>query len=191
LSDFSSISSLLACCEQWLCEDYALDIRYLASTGEVGNELLDATVVLNPLPPAVDNSFQLAFPGLLAGQWQVPSVDKTTLVSIVREATTGSLVVHGLTLTLPRDIDYRFQSSVVDQNTSFSPQTLQILGRPQAPHSQAAAIDNALRSSSPPFDGISDLSIWLGLRTPDPSSLSSITITLKPPVDMMFDRSSI
>ena len=168
-----------------------MDVRYIAGTGERGNEIVDATVVLNPLPPSANNNLQLALPGLLAGQWQVPSVDKNSLVSIIREATTGSLVLDGLTLILPRDTDYRFQPSVLDQNTSFSPQILQILGRSPAPLSQAAAIDDALRSSNPPFDGISDLCSWLGLRTPDPSSLSSITITLNPPVDIMVDRCSL
>ncbi len=55
-----------------------------------------------------------------------------------------------------------------------------------------ATVDNALRASLPPFDGLSDAAAWLGLRVPGTnSSPPSIDIRVGPPVDLIPDLCSL
>jgi hypothetical protein len=53
-----------------------------------------------------------------------------------------------------------------------------------------STIDNDLRISTPPFDGLSDLSVWLGLDTAAMQNGGSpaIVIRVRPPIDLITDR---
>lgn len=57
---------------------------------------------------------------------------------------------------------------------------------------QLAALDNELRASSPPFDGLTDLMAWLDLNAASLNgNPSAITSRVAPPVDLIFDRCKV
>lgn len=191
MTDVPAVTALRESCERWVCDGYSLDIRYIALATSMGNDIFDAAVALSPLPSPRDNNLRLSLPSVAVGQAQASAVTKKDLLEIVKNAVAGSLAAHGIQLTLPRDGEYRHQLGVIDQNTWFMPLTLQVLGRAPTTLPERNTLDNTLRTSSPPFDGLDDLCAWLMLRNPDQSSLSSITITVSPPVDMRVDLSSL
>ena len=191
MTDNSAVRHFIEACERWVCEDYSLDIRYLATVVPAGYEIFDAAIALNPLPVPRDHSLRLSATRLLAGQLQRSAVRKEELLSIVKDALNGSLTAHEMTMVLPHDGDYRVQSAVIDQSTWFSPLSLQVFGRSAAALSEPTLVDNELRASIPPFDGLADLCSWLALRGPDPGSLCSISVAVNPPVDLMIDRSGL
>ncbi len=191
LPENPEVTSFISRCEQWLCDDYSVDIRYIGTEAAGEPRLFDAAVLMNPLPPATDNGLVLSVPQLAAGQEQVASVSKEQLLALVRKAIAGAITVGGRELLMPSDGAFRFQPAVVDQNTWFMPLTLQVYGAPASALQDRNALDGALRAATPPFDGAEDLRAWLGLRLPDNSSLSTITILINPPVDIILDRSKL
>ncbi len=187
----SEAISFISRCEHWLCDDYSLDIRYIATESADEPRLFDAVILLNPLPPTADNRLTISVPPLSAGQEQVASVTKDQLLTVIRRAVAGAITVNGQELLLPKESAYRLQPAVVDQNTWFMPLTLQVYGSAGDTLLERNALDSALRAATPPFDGAEDLRAWLGLRLPDSSSLSTITLLINPPVDIILDRSRL
>ncbi len=190
-SGTSEAMSFISRCEHWLCDDYSLDIRYIATESGDEPRLFDAVILLNPLPPTADNRLTISVPPLSAGQEQVASVTKDQLLTVIRRAVAGAITVNGQELLLPKEGPYRLQPAVVDQNTWFMPLTLQVYGSAGDTLLERNALDSALRAATPPFDGAEDLRAWLGLRLPDSSSLSTITLSINPPVDIILERSGL
>lgn len=71
LSDNAEATSFISRCDQWLCDDYSLDIRYIATESAGELRLFDAVILLNPLPPTTDNRLTISVPPLSAGQEQI------------------------------------------------------------------------------------------------------------------------
>lgn len=185
-------ASFLDAAEQWLCDGYWLSIRYIAGIERDGTKIWDAALYLNPLPPDHDNNFKLEIENILVGQYQSPSKKKSALLKVLKEAINGSLSIPGNKLLLPSSerIDYYSELHHRDRWTSELHLNVRA-GRPAPPTSiRLAAIDNALRSASPPFDGLNDALTWLGL--PESQGLTnqpSITIKSNPPVDIIVHQS--
>jgi len=55
LSENAEATSFINRCEQWLCDDYSLDIHYIATESEGELRLFDALILLSPIPAPVDN----------------------------------------------------------------------------------------------------------------------------------------
>jgi hypothetical protein len=177
-------------CGQWLCDGYNSDIRYLATVNADTPSLYDALILLNPLPHSVDHSLRLRAHTILAGQEQASKVSKTELLSIVEKALSGSMTVGGIDIALPPTESPGFSSGAISSSTWFQPLTCQIVGGPaSAMIENSGAVDSVLRSGTPPFDGADDLRSWLGLRLPTSGYLSTITISVNPPVDILTERS--
>jgi hypothetical protein len=155
-------------------------------------QIWDAAILLNPLPAERDHTFQLKLPKVLVGQSQRYPEPKESLLSSLAEATSGSLRVHDMMLILPRGgANYQYKSEMAHRDRWFSEAHLQVIGRSSAtlPSDELGLIDDALRASSPPFDGLSDVSSWLGLKAPmSASDLPTISIRVNPPVDIIIDQ---
>jgi hypothetical protein len=191
LTENDVVSSFLKRCEQWLCDGYSSDIRYIATATQDGPTLFDAAVLLNPLPHTLAHPLSLALPTLLAGQEQTARVPKEQLLDIVRRAVSGTIRVGGQELALPKEGSYRYQPAAMDQTTWFMPLTLQLHGLVASTLADPGSVDNALRAATPPFDGLEDLRTWLGLRQLDGNSLSTIAVIVNPPVDLRVDYSQL
>lgn len=161
---------------------------------ERGALLWDASIALLPLPATQDLSFQIDSTGLTVGQVQRVVHDKDELMELLREAANGTVRLSNEVLTLPSSGAYDFYSEMSHRERWFSELHLQIIGssRPIPSSAELANIDNGLRLAHPPFDGLSDATAWLGLRSPmSAGEASSISIRVGPPVDLIFDRCAL
>jgi len=184
-------NDFLSATATWLCDDYALDTRYIARPSPNGPVIVSATISMNPLQSAVDNSFSISTENILAGQIQQFPVSKTELDSILIGATEGRIALPKALILLPGNPPFDYYSEMVRRDRWFSELHLQIGGGRNAMPSpeSLAKIDNDLRASTPPFDGLTDLAGWLGV---DLSALNggapTITVRVGPPVDLIFDQ---
>lgn len=186
--------SFMEAASQWLCDGYWLSIRYAASVTHDEIKIWDAVIYLSPLPPVSGNSFSIETPHFLVGHYQHLSKNKTTLIKVLREATKGVLSIPGKKITLPNSERIDFYSELHHRDRWATELHLNIQSGRASPISaiQLAAIDNSLRTASPPFDGLSDALAWLGLSNSNGlSSQPSITIKSNPPVDLITEQSSL
>ncbi len=192
MNDSRPVQTFLEACRLWVCDSYSSNMRYLAHRTGEDYALVSAAITLSSLPAMRDNSLRVALPTLVAGQVQIESVDKDSLLTILTDATSGIVNVDGMRLVLPREGEYRVQSATNERDRWFAPLQFQVFGRaPTMIGDLLPEVDDGLRHSSPPFDGLTDLASWLALRPPDAGYLSTITITVNPPVDIILDHSSL
>ncbi len=177
--------------DQALCDGYFVDIRYIASEGPQGLSLLEAVILLNPLPHDSDYNLSLQVPGFHAGQLQSAGVAKAAVLEVIANALNGSVTSGSHTYSLPKDRSYTIREGPLDQGGWFTPLSVQVFGAASDTLPNRKKIDDALRRTVPPFDGVEDVGAWLGLKPPDGSTLSTITIVSNPPVDLRTDMSAL
>jgi hypothetical protein len=185
-----SLQEFLHAAEAWVCDEYSLDVRYIALPSGRGYEILSASISLNPLKANEDNSFSIDTGSLVAGQIQRFPVAREDVIQILNDASHGLMRVDGKQLHLPGNSPHSHYSDSANRDTWFSPLHLKTTGGTAAPQTrtQLHARDNELRASVPPFDGLTDLFAWLSLdATPLAGRPSSIDVRIGPPVDIMFD----
>lgn len=176
--------------DAWACDGYALDVRYIAEVSGARGKIQDALILLNPLPPARDNNLQASTSQFAIGQLQEANVSRAKVNEIVRHALGGILEIHDRTLTLDSahgPLSYTSEMSIRDR--WFSELHLQVAAGswPVIEPIDLASADNALRASTPPFDGLKDIAAWLGLREPGKvGELPTISLRVGPPVDLIF-----
>lgn len=189
-----STQSFLDPAGSWLCENYWLDIRYIAVAEKEGMRIWDASIRLSPVPPQHDYSFQIESNDFAIGQIQRLSESKSSSMDLLHRAANGVVDLPTKALGLNRGEAFRFYSEMTNRERWFSELHLQVSashGRSFSP-SELANIDNFLRRSQPPFDGLGDAAQWLGLNA-DTSvkKLPSIDIHISPPVDLIFEKCSL
>lgn len=187
--------TFLDAAEAWVCDGYSLDIRYLAEVDGDDIRLWDASVVLNPLPAKQDLSFRIESTNFIFGHIQHAHEKKRTLLNLLARATAGELPLSRKELALVGDNPCDFYSEMSHRERWFSELHLKVSGdnRPPLPSpTLLAAIDNTLRASQPPFDGLADAASWLGLCAPGTSANPpAIGIRVLPPVDLILDRCAL
>jgi hypothetical protein len=181
----------------WITDGYAAELRCIRQSR--GSELFIHDGMLTLAPPwACDllnpqNDMHLETANLFADQQSATDLTRDSLVSLVRTAATGCIKLNALTATLrivERPIDYYSEVTMRDRWTF--PLHLQVQGDKAPPLSplEAAAIDDALRQASPPFDGFADLSHWLNLNGAlDGTRPSNITVKVLPPIELLLTDS--
>lgn len=182
--------------EDWVCDGCSIDIRYVARKIGKIKHLLAASVGVAPLPPTEDMGFILETSEICAGQFQLSGQKKLDLLKLLRNAAQGRLEVNGLSLDLSCDQNYDYHSDLIFGDKWFTEFKLQVNGSRDSAHTlthiDSCKIDDALRQCSPPFDGLTDLTGWLGLKNPHQShEAPSIIISILPPVDLNFLESRL
>lgn len=183
--------TFLRAADSWLCDGYALDIRYIADVDHREAQIWDASIALNPLPPQQKLAFRISSQDMAVGQVQRPNLRKHELLDILARAASGEIHVPGHRLRIVSDRSLDFYSEMSYRDRWFSQLHLQVLGtqRPYPSPIELAAVDNALRRAKPPFDGLADAANWLVLGAPGSSpSPPSLSIRVGPPVDLIFDQ---
>jgi len=139
-------------------------------------------------------NFSIEAGSLIAGQQISPPLPKEELLARLELAIKGELVVHGRTIVLAKESEYQYYSEHPHKDTWFTELNLQVSGQRSNPLSSAESADlgTALRAANPPFDGMEDLGTWLRLSDRRANGRESvISIRVGPPVDMLFDQSSL
>ncbi|MCF8206726.1 MAG: hypothetical protein K9J82_16715 [Methylotenera sp.] len=185
-----AVEQFLAAAESWLCDGYALDVRYLAWLNGERWEILEASMTLLPLPPSHDHTFHLSCEGWIGGHLQVHPISKVEAMNALRLATTGRVEIRHLCFALAPLNELDTYSEMSHRDRWFLPLHLRVASmRASAPSSLlAASVDAHLRTADPPFDGMTDLVSWLGLSTDlSGTRAPSITLSVSPPVDLNFE----
>jgi hypothetical protein len=184
----------LSATSNWVCDGYYLDVRYFAHRSSGKWEILSATLRLDPLPPVEDLSFSFEADSFCAGQLQLSGMPLSDLFHYLDRASEGKVLLEDRELSLPSAADQFVTSETTQREKTFYDLHLGISGRPQTTmtESEFVTIDNALRGHSLPFDGISELSTWLGLSAPTSTSfVPSLDIRVGPPLDVIVEESSL
>lgn len=184
-------SGFFSAAEAWLCDGYALDIRYVGEVHPGGLQIWGASIGLHPLEADRDLSFSIRTECIVAGQRQSFPVTKVEALEILRRAADGSISLPDLELTLPLSSTHDFHSEMHQRDRWFSQLHLQIGGARIPPPSseKLLRIDNELRVSTMPFDGLDDLSMWLGIGIPALTGVSPmVVLRANPPVDLILDQ---
>lgn len=186
------VAAFLRSADDWLCDGYAVDIRYVAAAAASGPEIFSGLLLLNPLPPQRrDLSFRISGSRFVFGQHQVAAARKVSLLQALTRAASGEIDVPGQTLRLVPKPALDFFSEMAFRERWYSDLHLQVLGapHPQPSSLELATADSELRLATPPFDGVTDACTWLGLTAPgSTSNPSSLSIRVGPPVDLIFDE---
>ena len=183
-------TKFLQAAEDWVCDPYSIDIRYLVRKDSNQSRLWEALIQLNPLPAHQDMSFHVETSLLSAGHSQLSDQPKQKLLQALGHATQGQVSVYGSSFSLSNEHPYEFDSEMAHRDRWISDLHLQVIGRraPAPTPLDAASIGNALRRSTPPFDGLADISAWLGLNDPQSNNLPSVKIRVGPPVDLISNE---
>lgn len=130
--------------------------------------------------------------GFVVGHLQLNAESTESLLEVINKAASGCITVRGNDFTVARSGDLNFYSEMSHRDRWFSELHLRVTGETYGASSNHLAwIDNALRKSSPPFDGLVDAASWLGLTAPGASIASGISISVKPPVDLLLDKCAL
>ena len=181
----------LSTADAWLCDGYALDIRYIARPDDDAIQIVCASISMSPFNASENNSFEIVTEDLIAGQIQMYPVDKSELEGILKDAINGMIHLESLSLSIIQNSAFQYYSENTNQNSWYSDLHLQISGSfiLTSLLSVSSKIDNDLRKANVPFDGLSDLTDWLGFeRNILYSQSNKIIIRINPPVYLMFDE---
>lgn len=180
---------------QWICKQYSFDIRFFAVKENDSYVIQTCAVVLRSLPLIHDNSFCLEADSFVIGQLQKNDMSKEQLVDFVEGCSYGQINVYDKELVLMPDSSLRYYSEMLHDDKWFYNLHLKISGHntrlPQ--QNELRKIDNELRSSTPPFDGLNDALGWLDLGSSYflGSRSSEINIWIYPPVDLILQNCSL
>jgi hypothetical protein len=187
-------NSFLKAANAWVCDSYSLEIRYLVINEANQSRLWAAAVRLLPLPATKDTSFHIESEFVVAGEIQRSDLTKEELMQVLNSASKGQIDVNGHTFKLDNEQDHDYYSVMSHPARWFSDLHIQVSGD-RAPLPSALnveSIDNALRRSDPPFDGLEDITAWLDLKNPRISNeATSVTIRVDPPIDLIIHKSSL
>jgi hypothetical protein len=186
--------TFLSAADEWICDDYSLDIRYIATLGADGPTLISAAIGLYPLQAKINNSFCIHTPQIWIGQVQRYPLKKLEVEKILRAAVDGLIVLSDMSLQLGGNPPFDYYSEMTNTSRWFSELHLQVSGgQVSMPSPQSRLeMDNILRAAATPFDGIQDAVIWLGIDAAALNGgLPAITVRVGPPVDLIFERSNL
>ena len=181
----------------WISDDSNCEIRCVEYINEDGAVIQDASLTLAPhfVSLVTDNDLQLTVTSLRATQFSTSRVAKEDALTLVKRVCEGTLYLgnRAAALKIPDSgIDIYSESLIRDR--WLSPLRFRVSGDRLKYLSELEFIrlDDSLRSNSTPFDGIGELSQWLLLKAAiDGTSPSGITVTVWPPVELIFSECSL
>lgn len=189
MNQADAVAAFLDAADGWLCDNYSLDVRYIAHRKEQHWTIWSASVGLSPIRAEQHHELKVSSKTFVLGQHHAV-LTKASARRILREASKGTLHVHKRTLSLMPTADLSYYSEMQQRDRWFCDLHLQVQGirLPLPSPTDASRIDNHLRGNEVPFDGLEDAAAWLGLPAPWLSAQPpSITLRVLPPVDLMFD----
>jgi hypothetical protein len=178
----------------WICDGYSLSIGYIALRNTEGEmRLLRLSVLSSPVAADEEFNFQIRTSRIAAGNFLANNKSKVEIISLLIAASEGKITIG--------DEDFQAASSQKSFETDLSDTVrweYDLHLRLNAPLTEGCqfdvpSIDRELRTVTPPFDGLVDLTFWLGLggHTLPPTSFGKVELRVKPPVDCLVDQTSL
>jgi hypothetical protein len=178
----------------WICESYTLTVRYIVIKHDGVSHLLEASIALNPLPTDESLAFEIDTEGIIVGNYERNGQSKEQIFAIFENAVQGIIEINGKRHVLSSEKKIEFYSDMSVRDRWFYDLHLQVSGTNPVVlfNVNLIDIDNQLRRSDPPFDGLGDIASWLGLTTPVALNRApTIKIRVAPPVEVIFEDSRI
>jgi hypothetical protein len=185
-------NSFLQAAADWLCDGYFLDLRYLSLKHDGQEALFGVLVGLNPLPPAQNVQFRLNLGGLRAGQIQCRAPEDS--LALLDALSKGELSFESIDARFPSASRLSFYSESADHSPANAGLHLRISSdHPFTLGSEGLRVLNdGLRCAEPPFDGLTDLTSWLGVENPARlGQQAAIEIRINSPVDLADEVSLV
>lgn len=182
----------LSAIDDWICDCSYLDIRYLARIADGGIHITVASVYAGVFPLAVKNEFELVTEDIVIGHVQDFCADKRKINEVINEAIKGRLLAGERELEVLGSGEINYYSESLSRDAWFWQKTLTVSGNRAfgLTYEDGLKIDNQLRVSSPPFDGLNDAVQWLGLGEHGVERrASTIQIYVAPPIDINISAS--
>jgi hypothetical protein len=184
------LKSFLSAADHWVCDNYAISIRYIAIRMFEQDLLLAAAISSNPLPPKSNLEFHLVEGQLFVGEINRYPLDRKQIQNIFLEAGHGRIEINGTVFSLLKTGELNYFSETNYREKPFYDLHLNV-GSSAVKwiyNDVLTELDNRLRCSAVPFDGLVDVSNWLGFEKIEILSESPrITINVGPPVDLRFE----
>ena len=179
---------------EWLCDPYSVEIRYLAIREADVNILLSCSINFWPIKFATQKSLAVVANNLIAGQEQFNDMSLDKIELLINNLEHGNLVLNNITLSLIANDSLNFYTEMISNDRWFCDAHLLVLGEHINPISniEMVKINSSLRQGKLPFDGLNDLVTYLNL--PDPFSSQrqpQIEIRISPPTDIRTEESSL
>jgi hypothetical protein len=179
---------------EWLCDPYSVEIRYLAIREDDANVLLSCSINFWPIKFATQKSLAVVANNLIAGQEQLNDMSLNKIKLFINNLEEGKLVLNDMTLSLIANHSLSFYTEMISNDRWYCDAHLLVLGEHKNPISniEITKINSALRQGKLPFDGLNDLVTYLNL--PDPFSgqrQPQIEIRISPPTDIRIEESSL
>ena len=194
MTDEQIKNSFIDSVKNWVCDSYSASIKFIAGVDNGEFSVWDSTITLSPLPPDVNNSFYIQGETIYVGQFDSISASQEELVQHIENALNGVVVTPNGVLKLPHTHDYRYYTEAAQRDLYVYQLHLGVVGGQNelATHNELLSIDNFLRQSTPPFDGLNDVAIWLRLKSSwNENRTTAINVSVHPPVDLSLDVSSL
>jgi len=175
---------------EWICDGCAIEIRGVAGLAPSGRRIWNASVVVTPHSTPTNNAFEMTCDPIYARQLYMTGVSRTDALALVERVCAGRLDELNAHLAIQDGRQLSYYSQAREMHTWFADLNLTVSGSVRDSLSPAAAteLDDALRCSTLPFDGLVDLYAWLDLGG-TVSNGTLISIRVLPPVDISYQRS--
>lgn len=193
--DCDEVQEFFTSIQEWICESYYVDLKYIGRKSKDNIELLCVDFQINPLPFLDDLAFEIDQEFLFAGRIQKKYTKKEELIEFLRDASVGWLTLPFGKAKLACDApSYSYYSETLNVDRWFFPLHLNVYGSvtKHLTRKEQFSINNQLRKGDVPFDGLNELTSWLGFDANSfLSGRSSLNIYINPPVDLIFSDSSL
>lgn len=187
-------SDFFAALGGWACDGYSLSINYLALQNTAGvMRLLRLAIIASPLPVKETLAFSVRTERIAAGAIVRNNVTRSEVSQVFNDAAQGTIIVDEEVFAFAsRQIS--FESHLSDRVRWEYDLHLRI----NAPLTEGCkydvtSFDRELRIVTPPFDGLQDLTSWLGLggEKNQPTDFGKAELVVKPPVDCIIDETRL
>lgn len=174
--------------KEWLCDNYYVSISYIARKKDDLLNIVEALISFSPIPPQENSALHLDLGEVVIGKDNIYQLKESESLRIISSAIRGKLTVNKKEMALSsiRNYNYHFASS--ERYRWFYDQKLKIMSdyNHELFKINLFEVDNLLRVSSPPFDGLADAANWIGLHDINQADpIESIDLIVLPPIDLM------
>lgn len=180
---------------RWVCGQYSVDVRFFSIKENDKYVIQLCSIGLSPVPLKLDNSFFIEKDSFAIGQWQSNDMNKEDLINFIARCAVGKVNIYEKEMELIPDPSLRYYSDMFSNDRWFYNLHLKVSGHNVniLQQNELRTIENNLRSSTPPFDGLNDALGWLNFGGPSffGSRSSEINIWINPPVDLIFEKCSL
>lgn len=179
---------------EWLCDPYSVEIRYIGLKDKGFNKLLSCVVSFWPIGSSSSSNLRVTANQVIAGIEVLTDSSLEKISLILKNLEQGKLILEGLSLKLFAEHGLNYYSDMSSNDRWFCDAHLLIAGDPHDPLTpvEITKVNSTLRLNKTPFDGLSDLLNTLNI----PDRLTSyqatqIEIRISPPIDIRTDESSL